>query len=97
MPMVRATFATSTNTAQPKAIRELVLHPRLRRFFSTVSDLPGDFKNAVGVVAKGSGVYAVELLRSGLNRFALAKPDSGVPFAVEGRGVNCRFSAESRC
>jgi hypothetical protein len=65
MPTVIATFATSTSVAQANAILELPCHPLANHLFFCTG-LPGDDKNGVGVVARGSGVYAVALLRSGL-------------------------------
>lgn len=91
MPMVRQILMTNTKMAQDRAIRELILHPRLHPLFRCVlSRGSGDFRKAVGVDAKGSGVYAVELCRSGLNMLG----NRGVSWVDEGRGVNCRLSVE---
>ena len=97
IPTARQMLVTNTSTAPASAIFELALHPVPRHFlFRTGADVSGDLRNAVGVVAKGSGVYAVDPWKSGLKRFALAGFDSGVP-PVLGSGVNWRFSVDPRC
>jgi len=65
MPTVIATFATSTRVAHASAILELACHPLPNHPFFCAGR-PGDDKNGVGVEARGSGVYAVGLLGSGL-------------------------------
>ncbi len=88
MAIVRQMFVTSTNMAQPSAIFELAFHPWPNQLFLRVAaDLLGDLKSAVGVPLMGSGVYAVVLLRSGLNKFALGRLDLWEPPVVGGRGV----------
>lgn len=93
IPIVKQILVISTNTAQPSAIRELVFHPLLRLLDSEVSLLLSGLRSGCGVLAKGSGVYAVALLRSGLNVFALGRLEP----TVGGTGVNCKFSVDERC
>jgi hypothetical protein len=90
-PMVKQMLVTSTKTAQPRAMRELVFHPP-NLFLDAV--VPGDLgKRGCGVLARGSGVYAVALLRSGLKRWALGRLEP----PVRGSGVNCTLSVDPRC
>ena len=94
IPAVKQIFVTSTTITQPSAMRELVFHPPRRLFDTAVPVLPGDFKRSgCGVLARGSGVYAVALLKSGLKKLALGRPEP----PVRGSGVNCIFSADPRC
>ena len=97
IPIARPILVTNTTTAHASANFELALQPFPRHLlFRTGSDMPGDLRNAVGVVAKGSGVYAVALLKSGLKMFALAGFNNGVPPAF-GIRVNWRSSVDTRC